>query len=82
MDYRNTKPRMIPVIGSDDLQVASIGYGVNDVSGAMASKLKAAFAAAQFGIETIIVDGRSPSRIVSALCGQPVLGTKVVRGHT
>lgn len=78
MDYSGTKPYLVKEIAPNDPKLASVDRSIDDVSGGMAAKLEAAFAAAAAGIETLIIDGRVCNRLFEALSGMEVIGTRVL----
>jgi isopentenyl phosphate kinase len=78
MDYSEDPAQMLPTISPERVLDQTFVSDINDVSGAMASKVVAGFAAAQAGIETIILDGRVPHILLNALQGLQVPGTRIL----
>jgi len=52
-----------------------------DVTGGMAEKLAGASSAARDGAAVTIINGRVPGRVRDALCGRPVVGSRVLAPH-
>jgi isopentenyl phosphate kinase len=63
-----------------DSQSIKISDSSYDVSGGMAAKIKAGFAAVAHNIDTYIIDGRVPNNIGLTTCNQLISGTRLV-GH-
>ncbi|MBC7806120.1 MAG: hypothetical protein H7145_08215 [Akkermansiaceae bacterium] len=68
---------MVGELHPEHAAVGEIRPTVRDVSGGMFGKLNAGFDAARAGVETMIVDGRVPSRLRDAILGIPVRATRL-----
>lgn len=55
------------------------GASVTDVTGGMHHRLEAAFALAELGIESWVLDGRAQGAVAAAVRGEPTGGTRVCR---
>ncbi|MCI0387805.1 MAG: isopentenyl phosphate kinase [Acidobacteria bacterium] len=82
MDYSGAIPTLVREVAPNDPKLASIDRSIDDISGGMAAKLEAGFAAAAAGIETLIIDGRVCDRLFRALGGMEVVGTRVLWSET
>ncbi len=51
---------------------------IGDATGGMANKIEEAYNAVEAGVEVSIVNGLYPERVVEALLGRPVLGTRLI----
>ncbi len=65
-------------LSSTDPDLAQWTMPADDVSGGVAAKVAAGFIAARAGIETLIVDGRVRGRLLEALSGLVVPGTRLL----
>jgi isopentenyl phosphate kinase len=78
MDYASFEANLIEDMKPNDARLGSINPLSDDVSGGMHAKLRAGFDAADSGVETLILDGRVPDRLISALLGERVIGTRLL----
>jgi isopentenyl phosphate kinase len=78
MSYQTGETTLVEKIEPADTGLAQWIQPTDDVSGGMAAKLAAGFVAARAGIETLIVDGRVRGRLLEALAGLVVPGTRLI----
>jgi len=78
MSYQTGETTLVEKIEPADAGLAQWIQPTDDVSGGMAAKLAAGFVAARAGIETLIVDGRVRGRLLEALAGLVVPGTRLI----
>ena len=78
MSYQTGETTLVEKIEPADAGSAQWIQPTDDVSGGMAAKLAAGFVAARAGIETLIVDGRVRGRLLEALAGLVVPGTRLI----
>src|SRR5262249_3777695 len=71
--------RTIPRLAADSGRAArrTAGAAGTDVTGGMAHRLSAAAELARGGIESLLIDGRSPRALTDALAGRIRAGTRV-----
>jgi isopentenyl phosphate kinase len=69
--------RLIPVLSLRELEgMIKIGEALNtDVTGGMLGKVREAAAAAEAGVEVVLVNAGKPGRVRAALRGEKVIGT-------
>jgi isopentenyl phosphate kinase len=60
-----------------ELEAAAVDASDNDATGGMRGKVIAGLAAARAGTSTLVLDGRVPGRLLGALKGQDVPGTRL-----
>ncbi|MCL7394051.1 MAG: isopentenyl phosphate kinase family protein [Thaumarchaeota archaeon] len=62
---------------SRGMNIASVGGGVEDVTGGIARKIEEGFTAAEAGIEVLFINGLAENRLRDAVLGLPVPGTRL-----
>lgn len=62
---------------SRGMSIASVGGGVEDVTGGIARKIEEGFTAAEAGIEVLFINGLAENRLRDAVLGLPVPGTRL-----
>lgn len=62
---------------SRGMSIASVGGGVEDVTGGIARKIEEGFTAAEAGIEVLFINGLAENRLRDAVLGLPIPGTRL-----
>lgn len=77
----NENARLIPIVNDIDNSIKSLAGGAGSKlgTGGMITKIKAAEIAAQAGIDTVIMNGRTPEKLYDLFEGKQV-GTRFVSG--
>jgi isopentenyl phosphate kinase len=75
---RSTSARLLRTIGPANLAaVDAEGSTAHDVTGGLAGKLERMIAVARFADRCLLVNGLKKGRLLAALRGRPVVGTRV-----
>ena len=62
---------------SRGVRIEPLGEGGEDVTGGIVNKLEEGFAAAESGVEVLLVNGLVEGRVRDAILGREVLGTRL-----